>query len=281
MEDHNSGGPTANFGDMEGVLKDLQNHGVTHEQLARLQQDGAYAKRVAWFMRGSIDHTLARAIMEKNFFGAEDWAALYGVNFSETQYREIAEFPWSADVLYAPCPFYQDKRVKDTHFAFLGLDCVNGVPLTIRKWHDLHPEDGQPRFYFAPEPWYQDWEFASKNTCDFRWYLLLQEIVPSPVGICTSELSDMLIDAGYLPPSPIEEVTKNMLCYRKNGTYLNQSWFGRSAQIEAAEFAGVQGHVIAEVTIGPFRKTGLFIGLSPLAEPDSASGVAASRFPHC
>jgi len=65
------------FGEIGATLKALQDHGVKREHLARLRADSDYAKRVAEFMlRGGLDGSVyqrhARAIMGKNFFGAEE-----------------------------------------------------------------------------------------------------------------------------------------------------------------------------------------------------------------
>lgn len=115
---------------------------------------------------------ITREIMGKNFFGVEDWSALYGVNFSQKQLRRVAEFPWSEDILNSTCPLC-GKVVKDCHFAFVGLDRINGKPLTILKLQELHPATKQPKFYsYAPSAWYSEKKFAKETTMDFRWYLL-------------------------------------------------------------------------------------------------------------
>src|SRR3989344_2649403 len=109
---------TASYGEIGASLKSLQDNGVTLDHLARLRSDANYAKRIAGFMlRGGIDgsvhHKLARALMGQNFFGVEEYATLYGVNFSKKQLREISGFPWGEDVLNSPCPFNKDRLLRD------------------------------------------------------------------------------------------------------------------------------------------------------------------------
>lgn len=171
------------FDELGATLKALQDNGITLDHLARIRTEPDHAKRVAKFMlRGGLDASihqkLARAVMGENFFGVEDWSALYGVNFSHRQLCEVAKFPWSEDILNSTCPLC-GKVIKDCHFAFVGLDRINGRPLTIMKLQSLHPATGQPKFYpYAPSEWYFEQKFAKETTMSFRWYLLHQNIVP-------------------------------------------------------------------------------------------------------
>jgi len=244
---------TASYGEVGATLKALEDQGVTKEHLARLRAEPDYAKRVAEFMLqgglvGSAHQKLARVILGKNFFGFEEWSSLYGVNFSNKQLREVAEFPWSEDVLNAPCPFHKGKSIKETHFAFLGLDAFKGKPLTILKWQELHPDSGQPRFYsYTPDNWYSKEKFGNEPTCEFRWYLMPLEIVPDSTNKTYSGQTAML-PVDYEVPLAIEEVTKVILYYRKNGIYLNPTRYGRCQDVSS------DGH---RVDVGYFDSGGL------------------------
>jgi hypothetical protein len=219
------------YSEITASLEVLDFHRVTSQHLARLRSDKDYARRVAEFMLrggidGSIHHKLARATMGQNFFGVEEWATLYGANFSKKQLREVNEFPWGEDVLNSPCPFNKGKLVKDTHFAFLGLEKLNADPLTILKWQLLHPASGQPRFAsYVPDSWYSQQALAAK-TARLRWYLLLASIVPNSTNTAWSDQLAMLTD-GYEVPTAVEEVSKDILAYRKTGVYLNPSVYAR------------------------------------------------------
>lgn len=242
------------FGELGATLKVLQDHGVTPDHLARLRAEPDYAKRVAEFMlRGGLDASihqkLARAVMGKNFFGVEDWSALYGVNFSQKQLRQVAEFPWGEDILNSTCPLC-GKVVKDCHFVFVGLDRINGKPLTILKLQELHPATGQPKFYsYAPSAWYSEQKFAKETTMDFRWYLLHQNIVPKSKDKTYGDQKAMLT-ADYEVPSAITEVTKDLLVFRKTGNFVNQSRYARcecvasdGGRVDAGYFDGDGLHV--------------------------------------
>jgi len=265
---------TASFGAIGATLKALEDHGVTLEHLARLRAEPGYAKRVANFMlrgglEGSVHQKLARAILGKHFFGVEEWSAFYGVDFTNKQLREIAEFPWNKDVLNAPCPFHEGKTIKETHFAFLGLDRFKGKPLTITEWQKIHPDSGQPRFlYYAPDSWYTKEKFTKKPTCQFRWHLMLLEIVPGSTGKTYEQQLAMFSAEQYEVPLAIEEVTKLILYCRKNGIYLNRTKFSRCRDVDS------NGH---RVDFGDFGEDGLNASHGWGARCVYSVGVAASR----
>ncbi len=263
---------TATFGEVGATLKSLQDHGVTLEHLARLRAEPEYAKRVAeYILRGGVDgsvhHKLARALMGKNFFGIEDWATLYGANFSQKQLRQVAEFPWGEDVLASTCPLC-GKTVKDCHFAFLGLDRLNGKPLNILKLQELHPNTAQPRFYrYTPDAWYSKEKFATETTCDLRWYLLHTSIVPKSEDKTFDEQRAML-PAEYEVPSAIAEVSKDLLVFKKTGVYANPSRYGRCTDVDSDG---------SRVCVGYFDAGGLRVNDYWDDRRDDYIGVSASR----
>ena len=217
--------------EVTATLELFDRLGITREHLSRLRAESDYAKRVAEFMlRGGLDTSihqkLARTVMGKNFFGVEDWSALYGVNFTQKQLRQVAEFPWGEDILNSTCPLC-GKVVKDCHFAFVGLDRINGKPLTILKLQELHPATGQPKFYsYAPSAWYPNEKFAKETTMSFRWYLLHQNIVPKSEDKTYGDQKTMLT-ADYEVPSAVTEATKDLLIFRKTGIFANSSQYAR------------------------------------------------------
>lgn len=264
---------TASYGELGATLKALENYGVTKEHLARLRAEPNYAKHVAKFMlqgglEGSVHQKLARTILGKNFFGVEEWSSLYGANFTKKQLRELAEFPWSEDILNAPCPFHKGKSIKETHFAFLGINFIKGNALTILKWQKIHPNSGQPKFYsYAPDNWYAKEKFGNELICGFRWYLMPLEILPNSTNKTYQEQLVML-PADYEMPLAIEEVTKVILYYRKNGIYLNSGKYGRCQDVTSGG-----GHV----GVGDFGSDGLFVNYDWDDVRVYYIGIAASR----
>jgi len=251
----------------------LDKAGMTCELWKQLTKS-QMARRVVAFIKNqksfepTTSQKLARAILGKNFFGVEEWSSLYGVSFSNKQLREVVEFPWSEDVLNAPCPFHKGKSIKETHFAFLGLDTFKGKPLTILKWQELHPDSDQPKFYsYAPDNWYAKEKFSNESTCGFRWYLMPLEIVPESADKTYAEQIAML-SADYEVPLAIEEVTKIILYYRKNGVYLNPTSYGRCQDVASDG---------SRVDVGCLFLEGLDVSDSWGDLRDYGIGLAASR----
>lgn len=265
--------------ELNSTLEVLEFHGVDQELFARIRQErNTYGKRVADFMRrGAIelpgDHRLARAIMgPKNYIGIEDWAA-WGVTFTPKQFKQVATFPWSEDVLLSPCPFYKNKLIRKTHVARLGLDKVNGELLTILKWQALSPatlSDGKPNpahfASYAPRPWYVTQKFAIEITGQFRWYLDLLGIVPKSTSTSWNDQKAML-PAEYEVPLAVSEVAKHLQYYKKNGVWLNKDRYGRCEDVTSGG---------GRVDVGDSPACGLRVDYWNEG-PDGCIGVAASR----
>jgi len=193
----------------------------------------------------SPDLRIVRAIMGDRIFGPEDWAALYNARLP----KRIPAFPWSEDMLKGPSPFHKGKTVAETHFAFLGLAKLNDKPLTIIKWRELHQTTGQPSFY-SDNPWYRNEKFATDATCEFRWYLMPLEIVPNSERKTYQEQLRDCLPADYDVPTAIAEVTKDILAFRKTGTYPNPNRYGRVLNVSSS------GN---RVNVGYFSRFGLSV----------------------
>lgn len=210
----------------------------------------------------------ARALMVKNFFGIWECANLYQTGFSSEQLRQLAEFPWDEDVLNSTCPLC-GKRVLDCHFAFLGLDRVNGKPLTILKLQELFTITAEPRFYnYTLDARHPKEKFAAETTMSLRWYLLHTNIVPESEDKTYDEQKAML-PAEYEAPSAITEVAKDLLVFKKTGVYANPSQYGRCADAASGSFHHVR--------VGNFVPGGLGVGWCWDGVRESYIGIAASR----
>lgn len=238
--------------------------------------NGDFTDRVAEFMiRGGVEASthqkLARAIMGKNFFGAEEWSEFYGVSFSEEKLQKLAEFPWSEGVLNAPCPFVKGKSIRETHFAFLGLDAIKGRPLTILRWpeiqHGSGSESSGPHLRSSLE-WYSD-DQVFEEVCDFRWYLMPLEIIPGSMNKKFEE-QVVMFPLEYQVPLAIEEVSKHILYYRKNGICLNSKAWGWCQDLVSGD---------NRVMVGLFDTNGLGLSAFWSADCNPDLGVAVSREP--
>lgn len=210
----------------------------------------------------------AREVLGYNFFGIEEWQQHYGVSFTKGQLAQVSQFPWNEKVLTAPCPFHPTKQVKDTHFAFLGVEQHGKKPLTIHQWQELHPASGQPRFYsYPPDCWYEKEKFANEVTCQLRWYLMLKEIVPGSENK-TFDAQQTMLPREYEVPIGVEEVTKHLLCFKKTGVYLNPNRYGRVMDKSAGG---------DRVDVGGSVARGLDVDDYPVDGEWDSVGLAASR----
>ncbi len=259
------------YSEMNATIEVFDRLGVTREHFARLRTDVSYAERISSYMLcggidGSVHQKLARALMDhQNFFGIEEWSTFHGISFTKKQLREVAEFPWGEDVLNAPCPWNTGKLIRETHTAFLGLSKFKGEPLTILKWHDICTATGQPKFDFNQNPWYKENVFAKDATCQFRWHLMLREIMPNSTKKKVADQPGML-PAEYEIPTAISEVTKNLLYYRKNNVWLNPARWARTAEMASRGRFSCVGSFERELSVSYW-----------IGDPRYFVGVGASR----
>jgi hypothetical protein len=255
----------------------LELGGDPRELFDLFRTDKAYTRRIAQAMlrRGlvdSIESRLARAILGRNIFAIEDWMTYYDVRFTKKQLRDAGKFPWSEEVLNSPCPFNEGRLVKDTHFAFLGIAGINGQPLTVAKWLELHPATGQPKFYFNADPWHMGQPHTDVTTMELRWYLLLKEIVPGST-IQTPEEQLAKLPPEYEVPSTIAEVTKDILVFRKTDVRPNPLRWAACAERTIATVKASAGLVSC---VGDFGGHGLHVSYWDGRRSDDV-GVGASR----
>lgn len=158
-----------------------------------------------------------REVMKKpdiRIFGQADWTTYYGRQTERLH-------PKVEDIFFSPCPFHKGKLVKDTHFAFVGMPAINGTPLTVARWLELHQANSQPNFIDNTGVWYTDQPHVEVATLEpRRLYLVLREIVPGSTNKTPEEQVAML-PPEYEVPSTITEVTKNILVLRRTGKYSN------------------------------------------------------------
>jgi hypothetical protein len=170
---------------------------------------------------------LSVPLPDLDYFGIADWRTLHRVVVTGKQTVAIGEFPWSEAVLNAPCPFHPGKMIRETHFAFVGLDHV-----TIAELQKLYPQSGQPRFYSYEDSWYAKQKFATKTTLALRWYLLLKDIVPGSENKTFDEQQAML-PKEYEVPSAVAEIAKDLFVFQKTGKHVNPNRYARTADFDS------------------------------------------------
>jgi hypothetical protein len=207
-------------------------------------------------------HELSLEFPEMPCFGIADWQKFYGIKLTPGRMAIIANFPWSEKTLNAPCPFHPGKMIRETHFAFVGLDAI-----TIMKLQKINPKETEPRFYsYAPDAWYSQQSFATVETLKLRWYLLLKNIVPNSENKTFDEQKAML-PKEYEVPSAIAETTKDFLVHKKTGIYANSNRYARTNDLASdgrrvrVGFCAALG-VAVDAYWGGFRLGSLGVGAS-------------------
>ncbi len=208
--------------------------------------------------------TTAVQDLRVRIFSEVDWASYYGP--AQRLSSEIE------DIFNEPCPFYKNKSVKETHFAFTGMPKINGDPLTVAKWLELHPADSQPRFSFSQNPWHFNQPHTDTIVLEPRLYIVLREIVPGSTNN-TSEEQIKMLPPGYEVPSTITEVTKDILVYRRTGKRCNGScWAACSERTVQTELVSA-GRISC---VGFFNGHGLGV-VNWFGHCHNGCGVGASR----
>jgi hypothetical protein len=197
-------------------------------------------------------------------FSNADWASYYG----PTEKLE----PAIEEILMSACPFNKGKLVKDTHFAFMGMPAIDGDPLTVAKWLQLHPADGQPKFYFNDNPWHVGQPHTDVAVLEPRLYIMLREIVPGSTAQTPEEQVAML-PPEYEVPSTIAEVTKDILVYRRTGKRCNGSRWAACSERTMQTSRVYAGRVSC---VGYFYESGLTVS-DWHGDHNVIVGVGASR----
>lgn len=207
---------------------------------------------------------LSLELPEMPCFGIADWQKFYKIALTPQQLKGVGDFPWSDAILNSRCPFNPGKMVRETHFAFVGVDTVS-----VMELQKLNPSSSEPRFYnYAPDSWYSDEKFADEKL-RLCWYLGLKDIVPNSENKLFDEQEAML-PAEYEVPTAVAETTKDFLVYKKTGVYVNPYRWARTATLDSGRRRVYVGHCIAggvdvyrwfvgrydSIGVGAFRKFG-------------------------
>ena len=197
------------------------------------------------------------------YFGSADWHEYHNLPLTPEQMVKVGDFPWSEALLNSPCPFHPGKMIRETHFAFVGLDHV-----TIAELQELYPQSGQPRFnsYMSGDAWYKNERFAKEVTLKLRWYLLLKDIVPKSENK-TFEEQQAMLPVEYEVPSAVAETAKDLFVFQKTGRYANPDRFARTADLADR----------LRVYVGCFDATGVYVSSSLDDGRRGSVGVSASR----
>jgi uncharacterized SAM-binding protein YcdF (DUF218 family) len=134
-----------------------------------------YAKVLTYFqsLHNNKKIKMVKKLFSKNFIGPEQLVSIsnsLGINVDIINKNVTPDIPWSIRTL---------KRYSKDYVLILGIpEGKSGKPLTInymRDYFGIEPNKKEPCLY--NQDWYIKEKFASKNTLEYKWYLIKKEII--------------------------------------------------------------------------------------------------------
>lgn len=173
----------------------------------------------------------AEALFEAgNFFGPNEWLRFFGKKFRMVR---VPKIPWTFEELAA---VEADRK----HLLFLGVENLDGKPLTLAAWHEMFSAGGEIKF---ESDWYLSHKFAKTGKLQTRWYLMPE--VDFIGGLPN----------GHEIPSTLSRVTANILYHLLNGEYLDSDSWARTAELtDGGSMVYVRGYQATGISV--FRATG-------------------------
>lgn len=213
------------------LLQRLMDCGFSRSHMNRLHEDGRFRSLAAKFCEdGGItslpeaEAGLDQLLGRNGYFGIRDWSRYFWAILEDSFLDSFPAFPWPLELLDQPCIFYPEKKIRETHVAFLGLShlAFQGI-LRLSTWEavfndtkiSLRNAQGEKLRFFNRLPADLDeplpvWE------SDYRWYLILLGKVPGCEGKSFKEQAAML-PPEYEVPRLVTEVQHKVLYVVKTG----------------------------------------------------------------
>ena len=124
-------------------------------------------------LKGS-DLGLLMATRLKDAFGKDKWKLFFGVDVGE----EPPIPPNIYEILESPCPFWEGKKVRETHMLVLLPKTVNGESLTANKLIDLvkNPKNGNStKFDYISDD--VNTVLGDKAVEESYWFLMTKDVI--------------------------------------------------------------------------------------------------------
>ena len=180
-------------------------------------------------------------------FGKAEWERYFG---------EVGEQPpLPADIgeiLSGPCPYWEGRRVEDTHLLVLIPQSVNGAPLTLNSLKELiqRPCEGGHNTDYG---YYNDNiknELGDQGASHSYWALMTKDVLPNSRNKTFSE-QQALIQGPYVVPGALEAATAILMHHAKGGEKLypmNPTTYTRCQEMLSTGY---------RVVVGSFGSSGL------------------------
>lgn len=184
-----------------------------------------------------------------SYFGKAKWEKYFGDVGPEPSLPDHI-----LEILRSPCPYWQGKRVEDTHMLILIPKHVNGRPLTLNSLQELirSPKEGgysteYYRFYELDER-----EMGDQTIPFSYWILMTKDVIPNSRNKTYSE-QQALLNGRYFLPAALEIATGILMHYVETG----ERFYADDPQTytRCKQRPGENFHLV----VGSFRRSGLVI----------------------
>jgi hypothetical protein len=163
-----------------------------------------------------------------------------------------------ATILDGPCPFWPNKKVRDTHLLVLIPATVDGVPLTLNRLEELiqHPSHGRHRTEYRHYGEQTKAQIGAASPPRSYWVLMTRDVLPDSRSKTYEAQKEMVaahagrVGLPYELPHAIEAATAILMHHAREGKrlFVEDPWtYARCQEV-------VNG---LPVTVGGFSSEGL------------------------
>lgn len=207
----------------------------------------------------AVQHLLMKQLVIERFaFGLRDWQRFFG------DVGEAPDLPDDiVDILQSYCPFWQSRKVWDTHILVLIPQSIDGRPFNLNLLEEIiqNPREKEPLQF----SYYNQAIANSIGSTEIEgsyWVLMTKYMIPVGVNIGYDEQQEVIrrYSEEYDLPRTLEAATSILMHFLKTGSLLYQENYARCQE---------------DVAVGRFSSEGLYI--SDGKRGLGAFGIAAVR----
>jgi hypothetical protein len=236
-----------------------QSESALKKEIARLKAQLRQFKQ----QNARLQARSTAAMMPPQAFGAKEWSRYFG---------EVGPAPPLPEnivgILHSPCPFWPDKKVKDSHLLVLIPATVNGKAFTLNLLGKLVKKNrggGHSTQYFLYDDEVQQ-SLGDKYPSSSYWVLLTRDVLPgsrhepyTAQQALVAAQSSHVDQPPYAVPCVLEAATAILSHYVRSGTRLYKGVSDEfpSTSTRCAELLEDAAGRLSPVTVGRFCARGL------------------------
>jgi energy-coupling factor transporter ATP-binding protein EcfA2 len=267
---------------LSAVRKEQEASEQAYEALLEKQQTSQHAlqasleARIAELSRRQAEEgeQLQSLRIPAMAFGPQEWKQYYG-----EVGRPVPDLPSGIDeTLDSACPFWPDKKIRDTHLLVLLPATVDGAPFTLNLLKELvkRPKSGGHRTEYRYYDGHAVQERIGNNALDRSyWLLMTRDILPESRCNTYAGQKALIVDYAsrtglpYELPKALEAATAILTHYVRSGERLYSDdplTFTRCQELIDGKYS---------VVVGEFESSGLIVNSFIFAH--AHDGVAGLR----